>query len=65
MLDNDLFNNYPHWPDTRRQDRYRRATRREKCICRTISLDDERWKYYNEIGYDEAEASRMPNPTRA
>jgi hypothetical protein len=24
-----------------------------------ISLDDERWKYYAEIGYDEAEASRI------
>jgi len=24
-----------------------------------VSLDDERWKYYNEIGYDEAEVSRI------
>src|SRR5262249_21129849 len=31
----------------------------EKLHMPHISLDDERWKYYAEIGYDEAEASRI------
>jgi len=28
-----------------------------------FSLDEERWKYYSEIGYDEAEASRIAKST--
>ena len=31
----------------------------EKLRMPHVSLDDERWKYYNEIGYDGAEASRI------
>lgn len=31
----------------------------EKLVCPRYSLDDKRWEYYQEIGYDEAKASEI------